>query len=493
MTCDDKSDAKVYRYGAPITNKFLHGRKWPRHTHHDYTLARVPDVTTREGLAVIRKLIDDHSSRVNARYKVLRRYYLSDNDINYKAPKSNQYLADNRLSHGFAEYVTTFLTGYTLGKPVTYGNDDDAVRDLIDDMTKTNNDASENLRLKTDLSIYGRAYELVYVEINDAGESVVRYGRVAPEQAFVVYDTSQNPRSLFGVRYYRDEINAYITIYTDNDTVTYYHEIGRGDADYRLMDVAPHRFGAVPLTEFHNDHMNRGSFERILPQIDAYDLSQSELANFEEDSNQALLVISGQPVNALGSDVMPDGSPNPNGPSATFHNAMNDRFLVLGGDGTYGTADAKYVTKTYDTVGAESYKKRLFSDMLLMTLVPDMTDQAFGGVSSGVAMRYKLMGSDQRVVGPNELFKEGLMRRLRLAATIWSIRDGIKYDSINGTNITLTPNIPTDIESSTNAISTLSTAGAISTETKADMAAPITGVSANDEMSRLESEPDDDE
>ena len=56
-----------------------------------------------------------------------------------------------------------------------------------------------------------------------------------------------------------------------------------------------------------------------------------------------------------------------------------------------------------------------------------------------------------------------------------------------------TPNIPTDIESSTNAISTLSTAGAISTETKADMAAQITGVSANDEMSRLESEPDDDE
>jgi len=111
------------------------------------------------------RFINRHKSSQVNRLKALKRYYLADNDIRYKEPKSDKTAADNRIASDFARYITIFEQSYMLGKPVVYKNaSDKTLQEEVDDFSKQNNESYHNVLIKTDLSIYGRAYELLYVD-----------------------------------------------------------------------------------------------------------------------------------------------------------------------------------------------------------------------------------------------------------------------------------------------------------------------------------------
>ena len=61
-------------------------------------------------------------------------------------------------------------------------------------------------------------------------------------------------------------------------------------------------------------------------------------------------------------------------------------------------------------------KNALNADIHKMCMVPDMTDANFAGNSSGVAMRYKLLGLEQLTRIKERWFREGLRQRIRLYA-----------------------------------------------------------------------------
>ena len=62
-----------------------------------------------------------------------------------------------------------------------------------------------------------------------------------------------------------------------------------------LVDFDDYAFDGVPVNEFANNEDHTGAFEPVLDSIDAYDLSQSELANYQQDTMDAILVIAGNP------------------------------------------------------------------------------------------------------------------------------------------------------------------------------------------------------
>lgn len=76
------------------------------------------------------------------------------------------------------------------------------------------------------------------------------------------------------------------------------------------------------------------------------------------------------------------------------------------------------MTKSYDTTGAEAYKKRLVDDILRFTFTPDTNDQNFAGTQSGESMKYKLMGNDNLRKTKERLLTRGIMRRLRLLGNV---------------------------------------------------------------------------
>jgi SPP1 family phage portal protein len=445
---------------------------------------------------VVQLFIDKHIKNQVPRLQELKRYYDGDNNIHYRAEKTNSQQADNRIASDYARYVTIFMQGYVLGNPVKYENKNSTLLDQITDFTKYNRLDYEDSLIETDLSIYGRAYELIYLDEN-AKECVVK---LSPESTFVVYDTSVKPKPLFAVHYYSihlgDDTTYIVNVYTEKSTLTLISE----DSIYSGLEVEtdiPNDFGDVQVIEYANNYDRFGDFENVLDSIDAYDLSQSELANFQQDSNDAILVIKGNPYtgtaeNAYQTDkdgnLVLDKNNEPisieNSPADVLMDMIKAHILIMDDnpnpDGP--DPDAKWLIKQYDTTGAETYKQRMVDDILRFTFTPDTNDQNFAGTQSGEAMKYKLLGNDNLRKVKERLLSDGFMRRLLIVNAIWKIK-GNDDQQVEDTNIIFTPNLPEDVAGQVDMATAIH--GIVSNETVVGMLTEVTGVDAKKELQRL--------
>lgn len=476
--------------------KFLKGRRFDESANRQFMMT-IEDFETIEfesqkWIARLKNFVGTHRAEQLDRLKELKRYYLADNNIKYRDEKSDKYSADNRIASDWAKYITVFEQGYMLGNPVEYKNENAEIQALIDNFSKQNNEQEHNVAIKTDLAIYGRAYELLNTFQDVDGSVWVKLYRMNPEQTFVIYDDSYEQRSLMAVNYYsisygNGHKRDFVKVYTDDAIYEYVDDNQEADT-LRLKETSEHFFNGVPVNEFSNNTDRTGAFEAVLDSIDAYDLSQSELANFQQDSNEALLVISGNPFTGVDDkDFLEDGRINPNGRLAVSQSFKKAKILVLDDNPIPGgsSPSAHYLVKTYDTAGAEAYKERLVNDILRFTFTPDTTDNNFGGVQSGEAMKYKMMAADNYRGKQELLFEKGLMRRLRLAVNIWKIKgnDSGNYALINKTDIVFTPNLPQNDNEMVAIVKNLY--GVVSEQTIVEILERVTGVNAETELERL--------
>lgn len=443
----------------------------------------------------LEKFVNRHRNEQVPRLEELKRYSLSDNNIKYRPSKTDEFAADNRIASDFARYITIFEQGYMLGQPVQYKNENEDIQEQIDNFSKMNNEDYHNVLIKTDLSIYGRAYELLTTVLDEAGSAYVKLVKLNPEQTFVVYDDTTDSNSLFGVYYYTldygDGVRKdFINVYT-SDMVYMYVNSNQDKKGMHLVDFDNYAFDGVPINEFANNEDRTGAFEPVLDSIDAYDLSQSELANYQQDTMDAILVIAGNPYTGTAqNDLDEEGNVVPNSRLAVSLAFKRAKLMYLDDNPNPNGAqpNAFYLVKEYDTEGAEAYKKRLVNDILRFTFTPDVTDDNFSGVQSGESMKYKLMAADNRRVMQQRLFEKGLMRRLRLAVNIWRIKgnDSVAYDQINDTNIIFTANVPKSDSEIVALASQL--VGQVSDETLFEILKTVTGVDPEVELERIKEE-----
>lgn len=479
--------------------KFLKGRRFDENANRQFIMTAEDFETIEyEGQKWIERLknyIGTHRSEQLDRLKELKRYYLADNNIKYREAKSDPYSADNRIASDWAKYIAIFEQGYMLGNPVEYKNENAEIQKQIDQFSKQNNEKDHNVAIKTDLAIYGRAYELLNAYRDEDGSVWVKLYRMDPEQTFVIYDDSYEQRSLMAINYYsisygNGHKRDFVKVYTSNAIYEYVDDNQDTDT-LHLKDTSEHFFNGVPVNEFSNNTDRTGAFEAVLDSIDAYDLSQSELANFQQDSNEALLVISGNPFTGVDDkDFLDDGRINPNGRLGVSQAFKKAKILVLDDNPIPGgsSPSANYLVKSYDTAGAEAYKERLVQDIMRFTFTPDTTDSNFAGTQSGEAMKYKLMASDNYRGKQELLFEKGLMRRLRLAVNIWKIKgnDSENYSLINETDVVFTPNLP---QNDTELVAIVkSLYGVVSEQTIVEILEQVTGVNAEAEMKRIKEE-----
>lgn len=453
------------------------------------------DFASQKWIEQLKRYISTHKLQV-ARLKELKRYYLGDNNIKYRPDKTDEFAADNRISSDFAKYITIFEQGYMLGNPVKYTNEDKTLQELIDTFSKQTNEAYHNILIKTDLSIYGRAYELLNPEEDENGNVVLKLYHLAPEQTFVIYDDTYQQKSLLGVNYYEVDYGMghrkmVVRVYSDNMIYTYVDD-NQDKFGLRLVDEpVQHYLKGVPINEFKNNEDRTGAYESVLDDIDAYDLSQSELANFQQNSNDAILLITGNPYTGSDdNDYLEDGRVNPNGRLGVAIGFKKAQIAVLDDNPNPGGSqpDAKYLVKQYDSAGAEAYKQRLVNDILRFTFTPDILDNNFSGIQSGESMKYKLMASDNYRSKQESLFKKGLMRRLRLAVNIWKVKgnEATNYQAINQTAVIFSPNLPQNDAEIANIAKSLF--GVVSDQTVYELLEQVTGIDAEDELKRLKAE-----
>ena len=366
---------------------------------------------------------------------------------------------NNKIANSYASYITDTLVGYFMGKPVSYNADDDKVLEELNMIFEYNDEADENIELAKNASIYGVAYEMLYMS-----EEEVRFKSLDPKQCIPIFDDTIDSNLLAFIRYYdnydvvQDKTITIIELITDT-TITRY-QCGNNYNGFTLLDSYKHYFGMVPIAIFKNNEEELGDFETVISLIDAYDKLESDSLNDFEYFVDAYLALYG--FTAEPEDIQ----------------QMKENRVLLMDEGT----SAEWLTKNVSDNNIENIKNRIDADIHKFAKCPNMADKEFASNASGVAIKFKLLGTENKVSIKERKFKRGLQQRLELLATINGVlSDGFDWRSID---IVFSRNIPSNDTDIANMVNTLS--GIVSEETLLAQLPFIENV--QDEIERLDAD-----
>lgn len=374
----------------------------------------------------VRHLILKHRACVD-RLKKLEDYYAGRHKILEES-------RENKLVCNHAKDIADTASSYFIGNPVSYKSKDD-IEGLMESLEAAGADEADGDN-GLDLSIYGRAYEYIYTKQDEAQLEIKNLN---PKNTFMVYDDSIERNELFGVYYYAkvdstDKTNPVYAATVVTRNYKYVADIQNIDGPQGILEgPTPHYKGEVPIVEYLNNKLAIGDYELQIPLIDAYNALMSDRVTDKEQFIDAILAIYGTLLSDEDSDEEGDA-------------ARKDAMKKLKQDKVLEMPDstkAEYLTRTFDESGVEILKKAIEQDIHKFSHIPCMTDEAFGGNVSGVAMEFKLLGMENITKIKTRYYKKGLRKRLRIFASFLG-RKAIDAD-VSGITPTFTRAMPKNL------------------------------------------------
>ena len=300
----------------------------------------------------------------------------------------------------------------------------------IMDILKYNDYQAEDADFLLDALVYGTAAELMYID--SMGQT--RFRLINPTQCFGIYDDSLTGDLMYFVRMYPvnewDNTDKYnVDVYSDYD-VKHYTMYGHNGAP-TFVGEEPHYFSQCPANIFTLPD-EKSIFDCIISLQD----SVNELLSAEIDDYSAFcdayLVL-------MGLDADPEDI-----------KAMKENRVLILPEGS----QAQWLTKAAQDAQVENILKRIHDSIYRVAQCPDFSSETFvGGVSSGIAIKYRLTGMETRAGKIEALMKKALQRRIEIICGIASLKLG--EEVFTDINIDFARNIPEDITSTINMINSL--------------------------------------
>lgn len=378
--------------------------------------------------ALLQKMINRFRLNVEPKLHRYKNYYDGLQNI-LKKSYADQSKPCNKTVINYCKNIVDSYCGY-LATPgyISYSSQND-IEDIMN-ILRYNDYQSEDADFLLNALIYGTAAELMYND--DQGQT--RFKLINPTTCFAVYDDSLAGDLLYFIRMYKvnewDDSDLYnVDVYSDYDIK---HYTMSGKNGYLLFkDEEPHYFSQCPANIF-NLPDEKSIFDCVIGLQDA----ANELLSGEIDDYSAFcdayLVLTGCDLD--NEDV------------ATM---KENRVLVLP-EG----AIAQWLTKNANDAQVENILKRIHDSIYRIAACPDFSSETFvGGVSSGIAIRYRLTGMETRAAKIAAEMKKALQRRVEIICGIASLKLG--EEVFRDIDITFKRNIPEDLTATINMINTL--------------------------------------
>lgn len=372
----------------------------------------------------IRLLIMKHQ-KFREKLAKKKRYYEGEHKILDEAERKNKLVCNH------AKDIADTASSYFIGNPVSYKSSADiaALTEPLELAGADEADGDNGL----DLSIYGLAFEYIYAK---EGETDLIIKNLSPENTFMVYDDSIEENELFAVYYsirkddgHDTKIIYVATVVTKN--FRYVLDIEDIEGPQALLEEPePHYMDEVPIVAYQNNKLGIGDYELQIPLIDAYNALMSDRITDKEQFIDAILALYGF--------MLGDADKKDEEGKTPAQRLKEDKLLEMPAD-----AKAEYITRTYDESGVEILRKAIEQDIHKFSHIPCMTDEAFGGNVSGVAMEFKLLGMENITKIKTRYYRKGLRKRLRIFANFLS-KKGIAVD-ITGITPTFTRAMPKNL------------------------------------------------
>ena len=365
----------------------------------------------------LNEFIARHAAECSFRYRQLQDAYETEYPI-FLEPAKPKWKPDNRIAVNFAKYIVDTMNGFFIGHPIKLQVDDDeAVKNYVELLDQYNDQDDNNAELSKICSIFGKGYEMYYVD----EESNICITYLSPMDAFMIYDDSVLQRERYFVRLYVDADQVLHGSLSDEEKIRWFTIKGKlvWDEDEKL-----HGFDGVPATEYVENKERMGIFEPVLTMINAYNKAISEKANDVDYFADAYLKVLGPYLEEK--DVK---------------HIRDDRIINFDGDAEQIIVD--FLQKPDGDTTQEHLIDRLEKLIFQISMVANISDENFG-TSSGIAMKYKLQAMSNLEKTKERKFTSGINRRYRLIFS--NPVSGMKKDAWVKIHPHFTPNFPANLQ-----------------------------------------------
>lgn len=377
---------------------------------------------------LLQKMISKFRVEVEPKLQRYKNYYDGKQAILNKA-YADASKPCSRTVINYCKNIVDSYDGY-LATPgcISYRSEQDI--DDIMNILRYNDYTAEDADFLLDALIYGIAAELMYID--ETGHT--RFRLINPTTCFGVCDDSLTGDLLYFVRMYKvndwDESNTYnVDVYSDYDVKHYTMNGANGYLSF--VNEEPHYFSQCPANIFTLPD-EKSIFDCIMSLQDAAnELVSSEIDDYSAFCDAYLTLIG---VDADAEDIS---------------SMKENRVLVLP-DG----AAAQWLTKNANDTQVENILKRIHESIYRIAQCPDFSSESFvGGVSSGIAIRYRLTGMETKAGKIEGEMKKALQRRVEIICGIASLKLG--EEVFRDISIDFKRNIPEDYTSIINMINSL--------------------------------------
>lgn len=324
----------------------------------------------------------------------------------------------NRTVINYCKNIVDSYCGY-LATPghISYRSEGDI--EEVMNILKYNDYQAQDSDFLLDALVYGTAAELMYID--NTGHT--RFRLINPTTCFGIYDDSLSGDLMYFVRMYKvndwDESDTYnVDVYSD---FSIKHYTMTGMSGY-LTPIGEdfHYFSQCPANIFTLPD-EKNIFDCIIGLQDAAnELLSDEIDDYSAFCDAYLALVG---VDAEEDDIA----------------AMKQNRVLILPEG----ASATWITKNANDAQVENILKRVHEAIYRVAQCPDFSSESFvGGVSSGIAIQYRLTGMETRAGKIEALMKKALQRRVEIICGIASLKLG--EDIFRDVEITFKRNIPED-------------------------------------------------
>lgn len=343
----------------------------------------------------------------------LRKYYDGLNEILKMGAVSNR--PNYRVNVNLAKYITDVATSYFIGKPVQYYaiNNDNKMLETILRINNESYEADANFQTAGNASVYGIAYQLCYVN----SEKKASFKDLDPENTFIVYAGDIEEEPICAIYIVPKKNNKY-KVYVYTNELNYEFDFDNSKLTNKVE--LPNYFKKIPIIEFLNNDDLSGDYEPVTDLIDAISLSVSNMTDDLQSIANAILAISGGKLDKDNIELL---------------NKIKVANLPEG-------AAMEWVVKNINPEATKEHVQRCLNFLFQIAQVPDLTDDAFGGNISGIAIKYKIWGLKQLFATKEAKFRRAIFERIKTVLNYEALREQSTFELMDNIELTFFENTP---------------------------------------------------
>lgn len=390
----------------------------------------------------LQKLIDSHKTKAGE-YRRLYDLYKGNHPILKKEQKDNK--PNNKLINNFYKHIIDSSLGYWLGKPVSISHrTSDSIQEELDRILSDNEINDLLFEVAKETAIKTRSYALVYQD--EAGFTHI--SRVPAEELIVV---KKGKKTTHAVRYYYESNEAgenemWVEV-LDAYTIKLYKQSGN-KSGFILIEEQPHIFNRVPIAISLNNEEEMSDIDKPLESlVNAYNEAHSNLKDDMDAYKNAILFLKNISLN-----------------DESTANKLKDSY-VLEAHGEQGIdPDAKILAKEIKMDATKTFLDMTERNIHKYTATPDMSDENFGGNSSGIAIKQRLLLLESKIGAKERKFTRFIKELLELLSVPVYVETGEQMRS-SDFDIVYSHSLPTNDAEIVEQVIKLVEAGLIDKET----------------------------